>query len=63
MTKIKNPHAAALGRMGRGVKKTGLLPAEIQRRRDLAIRNSAMMAERRREKALQTLAESGVENK
>ena len=63
MTKTKNPHAAALGRMGRGIKKTGLLPAEIQRRRDLALRNSAMIAERTRAKRLQTLVESGVENK
>lgn len=48
----KNPMAVALGRMARGVKKTGLTASEIQRRRNLALANVEKMRLARENKKL-----------
>jgi hypothetical protein len=50
---MKNKFAVALGKMAKGKPKTGLSASEIERRRNLALANSAKMRLKRQSKILQ----------
>ncbi len=40
---MKNQNAVALGKLAKGKEKTGLTPAELNRRRELAIKNRSKL--------------------